>query len=247
MFNRKKKQESKKENAVSSIAKIEGAAFPILPLPFNGTIVFCKVRCLNKVQLMAIGEFNLIDINNFEDKKVESIQDMVSLINWQEALVKETLVSPSFEEIHDKVYGKDNRISTLKNKLKTIREKIKLVEANKRAELEKEANSIELYIGSLLPTDFMNAITSWATGVDRSDIKKLTRNMLLEAAILAHNGKDNPADHMQGDFLEFHKDEINKSAWIVYNEYLKEKELENKNTGIFKNYKMYKCGKVNYN
>ena len=53
--------------------------------------------------------------------------------------------------------------------------------------------------------------------------------MLLESAILASNGKDNPADHLEGNFLDMHKDEINKSAWIVYNQYMADKKLEKDN------------------
>ena len=239
MFNRKKKEELIE---ASPIQKMGEASFPVLPLPFNGTTVFCKVRCLNRVQLRAVGEFNLIDIRTSVEKEEPSLQDMINVINWQEALIKETLISPTFEEIHDKVYGQDNRITELKEKLELIRNKIKEVPANERAPLVKEADSIELYIGSLLPDDFMNAVTTWATGVDRSDIKKLTREMLLEAAILASNGRDNPASHMEGDFLDIHKDEINKTAWIVYNEFQRDKEKEK--SGVLKGKKVVRGGPV---
>ena len=50
--------------------------------------------------------------------------------------------------------------------------------------------------------------------------------MLLEAAILATNGKDNPADHLTGVYTDIQRDDINKCAWIVYSEYHEEKELE---------------------
>jgi hypothetical protein len=233
-------------NGASTIEDMEEASFPILPLPFNGSIVYCKVRCLNHLQLRAVGEFNLIDIRKPEEKDGEyTLQGMIDVVNWEENLVKETLIAPSFDEINDRVYGTDNRISKLKKRLNEIRELINTVEAEERKPLAKEADSIELYIGSLLPTDFMDAVTSWATGSNRTDIKKVTRDMLLEAAILAANGKDNPADHLTGNFLDFHKEEINKSAWIVYNEYLKDKQTEKQNSkGIFKNMRIIRGGKI---
>ena len=49
--------------------------------------------------------------------------------------------------------------------------------------------------------------------------------MLLEAAILAERGHNNPADHIHGIFTDFMKDDINKRAWIL----LTEEREKNKN------------------
>ncbi|NIU83402.1 MAG: hypothetical protein GWN64_07965 [Candidatus Thorarchaeota archaeon] len=247
MFNLLRKKRKIKEQP-SPIQQMGEASYPVLSLPFNGTTVCCKVRCLNRTQLRAVGEFHLIDLSKVEDKEEISLQDMIELVNWQEALMKETLISPTFDEIQEKVYGQDNRIVELKERLASIKERMKDIPANERKELDSEANSIELYIGSLLPNDFMNAVTSWATGVERSDIKKINREMLLEAAVLAHNGHDNPADHMQGNFLDIHREEINSAAWMVYNQYQKDKQTESENNkAIFgsKNTKIVRGGEVN--
>jgi hypothetical protein len=48
----------------------------------------------------------------------------------------------------------------------------------------------------------------------------------LEAAILAENGKDNPSDHISGIFTDHNKSDIDKHAWSVYADYLKNKEVE---------------------
>jgi hypothetical protein len=243
MFNRKQRD---RETRPDSIENIDRAAFPVIPFSFNGSTIACKVRCLNGVQLRAIGEFSLIDISKISEKEAPSLQDIINTRNWQEAVIKETLISPTFNEILDKIYSKDNRINELKARAKKIRHLIDKVEDNKdKKDLQKEIDSIELYIGTLLPDDFMNDVTAWATGSNRTDIKKLTRETLLEAAILANNGKDNPADHLSGNFLDWHKDEINKAAWQVFNDYQREKQIEDDHKGIFgKNARVFRGGPV---
>jgi hypothetical protein len=89
-----------------------------------------------------------------------------------------------------------------------------------------------LKLGFLLPDDFMATITAWAMGVDRTDIKKITRDILLEAALLAKNGGDNPSDHITGTFTDFQREDINKNAWIIYNEYQEEKKIEKNSKNV---------------
>ena len=50
--------------------------------------------------------------------------------------------------------------------------------------------------------------------------------MLFHAAIKAVNGHNNPSDHISGIFTDFHKDDINNYAWIIYNEYQEQKRQE---------------------
>lgn len=219
-------RKKKPENKPSPLETMGAAAFPVLPFPFNGVQVLCKVRCLNHLQMRACGDFGLIDISDNDDKKTPGLGDMIAVRNWQEALIKETLISPTFEEIQAQVYGQDNVITERKSKAEKIRQMIEELPNAEQKQYQDELNDLELYIGCLLPDDFMNAVTEWATGQNRSDIKRLTREMLLEAAILAKNGNDNPADHIDGEFLDFHREEINKAAWMVYSQYCEDKEKE---------------------
>jgi hypothetical protein len=75
----------------------------------------------------------------------------------------------------------------------------------------------------LLPEDFTAFIASYALGIDKGDIKKVSEKMLLEAAALAEKGHDNPADHLDGIWPEvqkgFYLDDINKRAWQILQEY----------------------------
>jgi len=74
----------------------------------------------------------------------------------------------------------------------------------------------------LLPADFVSYIVSYALKVDESDIKLISEDMLFEAADMAKRGHDNPADHMQGNFTDFNREDINKRAWVVYFQRMKE-------------------------
>jgi len=208
------------------IDKIKEAAFPVLVAPFNGSKVSVQVRCLNYVQISSCGDFSIIDIQN-EEKKAD-IADVIKLVNYQENLLRETLVSPTYDEIVEMYYGHDSWVLDKKEKIKSLKETIKSggLSIEDQAELNEEINALEMQSGFLLPGDFTSFVVSWALGVDRSDIKKVNRKMLLSAAVLATRGNNNPCDHLTGDFTDYHKDQINSAAWLVYDEYVEEQQIE---------------------
>jgi hypothetical protein len=214
----------------TSIDELKEKAFPLLSVPFNGTNILCKVRCLNDTQIKSLGDFSLIDISTDTNKKQldnsKIFENIIKTKNFQEKLVKETLIEPAFDDIQKKIYGEDSTLTDKLNRLEKLNKKIKKLKIEDQKEVLAEIESIELFTGYLLPTDFMSTITAWALGVDRSDIKKLTRDMLLEAAMLAERGHDNPADHIKGEFTSLHVEEINKTAWIVYNQFMEDKQKE---------------------
>ena len=92
--------------------------------------------------------------------------------------------------------------------------------------LQKLADKVEFYLGFLLPDDTMNFIASWALGLQITDIKKLSRDMLLQAAIMAVNGHKDPTDYLSGVFTDFQKIDISKHAWCIYNKYMEDKKRE---------------------
>ena len=214
---------------VSVTDKMSEASFPIIAVKFNGVLVNCKVRSLTQVQIQSIGDFGVVDISTVKSGgKGPTLDEVSEMRSLQVALVKETLVSPTFKEIEEKVYGQDIVLTERMEKIKTLRARLDDVDQKDRKEFEAQLHGLELYAANYLPVDFLDEVTSWAMGTTRTDIKKVTREMLLRAAFLAVNGKDNPADHLQGEFLAQHTDELNQKAWIVYKEYLDDKELEKK-------------------
>jgi hypothetical protein len=210
---------------------IRGNLFHWIQVPFNSTDVWCQLRCLNLSQIEACGSGNM---SNIELKKYKDLskEEIMLVRNYQEALCKAVLNIPTFDEITVLIGREDFVISKKREELAKIRSQI---ESNKntllpshRESLETEADTIELFIGFILPADTMMFLTRWAMGNDVSDIKKLTRERLLEAASLARAGNNNPSDHLSGVFTDHNKADINRTAWGLYLEYEKNRELEKK-------------------
>ncbi len=190
--------------------------FPIV-LPWNGKEATFIIRMLNSTQIKSCGEFSTIVNLEYSDEL--TFDEIFEVKQMQERLARLTLVSPTYDEIIGVLYD-STLIESIKEKLKLAKEEIQVVESVEHRDLlVKELEAYELYLGFLLPDDFMAALTATVLQRDNSDIRKVTRDMLLEAAILAERGKDNPADHIQGDFTDFHREDINKYAWNILEEY----------------------------
>jgi hypothetical protein len=208
---------------------IRGNLFHWVQVPFNSTDVWCQLRCLNLSQIESCGSGNMsnIELKNYKDLSKEEI---IQVRNYQEALCKAVLNIPTFDEITILIGRKDFVITKKREELANIRahiESAKDILSQSQIELlETETDNIELFIGFILPADTMIFLTRWAMGNDVSDIKKLTRERLLEAAFLARAGNNNPSDHLSGVFTDHNKVDINRTAWGLYLEYEKNRETE---------------------
>jgi len=72
----------------------------------------------------------------------------------------------------------------------------------------------------------MSFITAWALGVEITDIKKVSRELLLEAALMAKHYGNNTSDHISGVFTDFQKEDINRHGLFLYNEFMANKRRE---------------------
>ena len=61
---------------------------------------------------------------------------------------------------------------------------------------------------------------------DNTDIKRVTEDMLLKAAMLAERGNDNPSDHMNGIFTDLQKQDIDTYGWILLNKHRERENME---------------------
>jgi len=210
------------------IERIRGAMFHMLPVPFNGHPVWCYCRCLNYTQLMACGDISLISLKKKdEEEKKPDLEAICDMKNVQEAITIATLIEPSYDEILKVVTGEDFVISRKKKELEELQKLLdQTTDSKEKRELTEEIRKYEIFLGFLLPDDTMGFLTAWATGRDVTDIEKLSRHMLLDAALLAKNGSNDPSDHIVGVFTDFQREDINKCAWIVYNDYCEEKKIE---------------------
>jgi len=215
----------KKYDVNASLEKIRDAQFPLLVIPFNDTPVFVKLRELNQASIMTCGEFSLIE--TLEDKirmksKNIKIKDVIAYAKKNHAIVKESLVSPTYEQIFEMI-GIDPKVEEKREKIKEIKKKLtKEKPGPRRSAVEEELDVLEIKSLYILPDDFVSWIVCFALKIDKTDIKKISKKMLLDFAILAKNGNDNPADHIEGDFTPFNKDDINRRGWIEYNEFIQE-------------------------
>jgi hypothetical protein len=228
----KKTKERNTFDKASSLDTMREGAYQTVIAPFNGAEVPVIVRCPNEVQLRACGAFSIIDTRPAAEQ-AEAAKDrledrvLADVVDKQELILKEVLVSPTYEEIVNDVYGTDNWFQTAKKELDEVEIKIRKVkDPSEKQILVTRLRVLKMQIGYLLPNDFTAYIVGWALGIDRSDIRKVTREILLEAAILATRGKDNPSDHIHGNFNDYHKDAINKEAWMLYKEFEDTKKKE---------------------
>lgn len=207
-----------------SANKIESAKFPIIFAPFHGTPVPVMVQKLTQAQIMACGNFSLIE--TFEDKirrkKKPTRQDIIAYSERNNEIVKAALINPTYEKIFE-IIGHTPIAEKSKKILKELKIKLGQVKGDaKRRAIEEEIDAVHIWTNYLLPSDFTAYITSFVLGIDESDIKTISENMLLEVAILAERGHDNPADHIDGKFTPFMRDDINNRAWYLLTERRKE-------------------------
>ncbi|MCL2805274.1 MAG: hypothetical protein FWD26_04985 [Treponema sp.] len=207
---------------------IRGAMFHLVPVPFNGTPVWCELRCLNATQILALGNFSNIDRK--ETDSMPSRQQLIELRNYQEKLIRAVMNKPVFDEIAALVGIYDFVIKDKRKELEEIIENVKQHgeswSKQQQLEVKKQIDDLELFMGFILPEDTFGFLTAWAHGNDISDIKKISDDQLLEAAILAENGKDNPHDHIRGVFTDHNMRDIDIRAWALFEDYKNKKSIE---------------------
>jgi len=198
---------------------IRGALFSWQQVPVNGTLVWCKLRCLNGTQLNACGRVTLIDLLKSKDT-ITDMSKLVQIRNIQEEIAKKTLLYPSFEEFTKIINEEDNVVQKKRAELEELRKvDLSTLPPEQKAELLDRMDKTELYISFLLPEDTFGFLTGWALATDVSDIKKLTKDMLLEAGLLARAGHDNATDHLSGVYTDRDAGDINAAACGVVSEY----------------------------
>ncbi|MDR1288264.1 MAG: hypothetical protein LBK08_11700 [Treponema sp.] len=208
---------------------IRGGLFHWVKVPFNGVEIFCELRCLNATQIRSFGNYSNIVR---EGSKEISREQMIELRNYQEKLIAACLNRPAYDQIASLVGEHDFVISGKRKELEEIK-KIDLsgLPHTQQKELSRRITDTELFLGFILPEDTFKFLTEWVNGTDVSDIKKITDEEFLEAAILAETGKDNPTGHLTGVFTDHNRQDMDRYAWKVYADYLKNRQIEIKTKG----------------
>lgn len=207
----------------SALEIVRDAKYPLIAAPFFGQKLMVQVRELTQAEIASIGEFSLIE--TFYDKVMK--KDGLARDKWRELvryadrthdICKAAMFCPTYEQVM-LALGADPEIDRRREELDELRENLTHApDGRERRELEAEIDRLRIWVDLLLPEDFSAWIVAYALGLDRSDIRKVTENMLVEAAVLAELGHDNPHDHIEGRFTEFNKVDIDKRAWLLWSE-----------------------------
>jgi hypothetical protein len=204
---------------------IRGGMYHWVYVPVNNTFAWMQLRTSNATQLESCGTVTLIE--SLSGLKEASPDDMIDMRNKMEAICKITMNNPTFDEFVEMTTGSD----IVHSKMRLELERIKAIDCTGMSATEKDVidtqvHNIEMHLAFLLPENTFDFIVKWALGADVSDIKKVSHDKLLEAAILATNGHDSPHNHIAGVFTDRDPSDLDKAAWCVYNEHMENKRIE---------------------
>jgi hypothetical protein len=135
------------------------------------------------------------------------------------AIAEASLVAPSYHEIMA-LFDSDAKVIETRAKLDECEAMLhEAPNGPKRYALEEEIEGYRIWCDLLLPEDFLSRIMTYALQLDDSDIDQVTTEVLLDCAILAERGHNDPAAHLDGRFTPFMRDDINRRAWMIYHEW----------------------------
>ena len=214
------------------LEKIRGGLLHWVAVPFNGTDVFCQLRCPNATQLEQCGDISNITIDREKgtDGKPSdySYDETLQIRNYQEALCQLVLNVPTFDGIASLVGEHDFVIRDKRAELEAIKDRFAAERENMTATegktLETRMEALELQLGFILPDDTMAFLCQWAMGNDVSSIKKITKENILKAASLAKAHNKAPSDYLSGVFTDHNRADIDSHAFMILSEFIKEYE-----------------------
>jgi hypothetical protein len=206
----------------AALPEMRRGMFQYVYVPFGDARVWMELRSLNATQIRECGDIALIETLSKKGKPTR--QETLELRNTVENLTKAVMNSPTWAEFEKMVYGRDNVIKERRAELAALKERVKADPALEK-EFRAEIESLEVFVGYLLPENAMQFLAQYALGLDISDVKKLTADKLLEAAAWAkrHGGK--PHEYFQGAVLtDRDRNEIDNAAAALYHEKYEEKK-----------------------
>jgi hypothetical protein len=207
----------RQEPKPSALEVIYDAEYSLVATQWKDVATIVQVRNLSEVQLLACGNFSLINLGELREGPF-SWRQWVEYAEQNNKILKAALVSPSYEE----VFALAGKGPSVKNAEARFREidvlLLSMPRGPGRQALEKERDMLRCSYDLILPDDFIAPIVAYVVGIGRTDIKKITREMLLTATILAERGHNNPADHIDGIFSAFNRNDINRRGWQVLGE-----------------------------
>lgn len=215
------KRSASRRSEVTEASELEAIQFPIIGVPFNGAPVFVKARELNTVQIKACGDFSLIKTAESRSEGSDMpLKEMIAYAKLQHNIVRESLCEPSYDEILEAVAFRSER---REHELERLRELVKSTPMGPEQEkLMTEIDKMRVQIDMVLPQDFCGSMMAFALRSEKSDIRNVSEEMLLEAAILAKRSNKAPHEYLDGQFTPFNRVDIDGRAWYLFERKLEE-------------------------
>lgn len=194
------------------VNQFKKASWKLISVRFNGLPVFVKVRIPSDLELRAIGNFSLIG----SSKVPNDWRRIVETASIQNEIVKATLVTPTYKNIFD-IVGIPDFIEEKRKHFEDIEKEILTApKGPMKKELEIKAALLRMQFEMILPNDFCADISEYALGRNRTNIDKITEDILLE---LYYNHKmygGRPSDYCNDDTLTpFNRRDIDNNAMAV--------------------------------
>lgn len=202
---------------MKEVNQIAAQEFALIAIPWKGTSVPWKLRRLSTPQIMACGQFSLIQAGRYRKPTVKA-DDWVRRNEYADTmanLCKACMVSPSYDQLFELI-GKAGNAQTIKAEFIEMQKEARAMpKGPARAELEKELAAMRVIWDFILPEETMAAVVEWVLWVDNPIIKAITEETLLHLAYLAERGNCRPSDYCNGEMIDFHRVDIDTQAWAA--------------------------------
>jgi hypothetical protein len=220
------------QKPLTSLEQIENADHRLVAVSWKGSPCgVVKARILSDIECQAIGNFSLIETEEYKWSRAKvktSWSELRAVSEKNMAICKASLVSPTYDEIFA-IIGKTQFNVEVKAQVEHINKQLQEMPVGPaRQELEDIRDSLICAWDVILPADFMAGVIEFALQIHATDIKKVTEDMLYTAAILADRGNDNPHDHMMGAFSAFNIRDIDCQAWMIFDKKVEEAREDGK-------------------
>jgi hypothetical protein len=198
----------------AALPEIRRGMYRHVYVPFGEAHVWMELRSLNATQIQECGDIALIEI--VVKKGTAGRAEALELRNTLENLAKAVMNSPTWAEFEALVYGRDNVIRERRAELAALKERVEADPALERR-FRGEIESLEVFVGYLLPENTLHFLAQYALGLDVSDVKKLSSDKLLEAAVWARRHTGKPHEYFEGAVLtDRDRNEIDNAAAVLY-------------------------------
>lgn len=199
----------RKTTLIKQFKKIE---WSLISVRFHGVPVFVKVRSLSDLEIRAIGSFSMIGSGSISS----DWRKIVATAEIQNELVKASLVSPTYREIFSIVGIPDFNSEKRKKYEEIEKELITCPRGPLRKELETKCALLKVMFEAILPNDFCTDIVEYALGKNRSNIDKVTKDILLDCYFSYKQFGGRPSTYCNDETLTpFNLRDIDNNAMSV--------------------------------